>query len=413
MRRLGAALLNTAIIAALMPMTVNTAVAQELAFSQVERGRYLATAANCIGCHTNVEADGTPFAGGRGLETPFGTIYSANLTPDDETGLGLWSRDDFYRALNEGVRRDGGHLYPAMPFPYFTLMPRDDVDAVYDYLRTLEPVVSEIPDHELPFPLNIRMSVAGWKMLYFTDEAFAYDPDQSVDWNRGRYLVDGPAHCGACHTGKNVFGADVDDEYLRGGTLEDWFAPNIRGGENGGIAHWDVDDIVEFLRDGRSRHTAPMQRMGEVVRFSTRRLQQSDLTAIAAYLNSLDDSAPEAVETVDQERLDVGAGIYFDNCAACHSTDRTGVPYIFAPLDHSNKILAEDPATAIRVVLEGARAEATDAAPALIAMPTFAWKLSDEQVADVLTYLRQAGERKAGPVSASTVADMRRSLEQD
>lgn len=387
------------------------ALSQELSHSQIERGRYLATASDCIGCHTDVEGGGAPFAGGRGLETPFGVIYSSNLTPDEETGLGKWSRDDFYRALNEGLNRHGQHLYPAMPYPYFTLMPRDDVDAIYDYLRTLEPVNAEEPDHDLPFPLSIRQSVAGWKLLYFEDEQFVTDPDRSAEWNRGRYLVDGPAHCGACHTGKTLLGADDEDAYLRGGTLANWFAPNIRGGDNGGIAHWEADDIVEFLRDGRSRHTAPMQRMGEVVGLSTQHLRDDDLSAITTYLKSLDDQPREDIGPPDAARIETGAAIFFDNCAACHAADGTGAPYIFASLKDSNKLTAEDPSTAIRIILGGARAQPTDAAPAPIAMPPFAWKLDDRHIADLLTYLRQAAERKAGPVSASTVAEMRESLQ--
>ncbi|MDP3524658.1 MAG: c-type cytochrome [Hoeflea sp.] len=404
--------LKAMVIAAVSSATASTmAVAQELSYSQVERGRYLATASDCIGCHTDVEGGGTPFAGGRGLETPFGIIYSANLTPDEETGLGKWTRDEFYRALNEGVNRHGQHLYPAMPYPYFTLMPRDDVDAIYDYLQTLEPVHAEAPEHELPFPLSIRQSVAGWKMLYFEDKQFVADPDQSAEWNRGRYLVDGPAHCGACHTGKTMFGADDEDEYLRGGALENWFAPNIRGGENGGIAHWEATDIVEFLRDGRSRHTAPMQRMGEVVYFSTQHLHDDDLGAIATYLKSLEDTVREAGDRPEEARLKTGATIYFDNCAGCHAADGTGVSHIFASLKDSNKLASEDLSTVIRIILGGARAEPTEATPAMIAMPPFAWKLTDGQIADLLTYLRQAGDVKAGPVSASTVADMRAYLQ--
>lgn len=412
MRRLRDTLLATALAGGLGLVAAPPVAAQELAFSQVERGRYLATAADCMACHTDIEEGGEAYAGGRGLETPFGVIYSANLTPDETTGIGRWSRDEFYRALTEGVGRDGEHLYPAMPYPHFTLMSRADADAIYDYLFTLEPVIRERPENELPFPLTLRQTLAGWKMLFFEPRTFAVDPDRSPDWNRGRYLVDALAHCGACHTAKNFLGANKDDGYLRGGTLENWFAPNIRGGVNGGIADWQEEDIVRFLRDGRARHTAPMQRMGEVVALSTQNLREEDLRAIAVYLKSLDDEPREAPEAPDQARLEIGAGIYFDNCAACHAADRTGVPYLFAPLASSNKVAAEDPATAIRIILGGARAEATRAAPSQIAMPPFAWKLTDRQVADLLTYLRHAGERKEGPVSASQVEEMRRYLEE-
>ncbi len=405
---------NSVILAALAAagLVAGTAQAQELAYSQVERGRYLVTAGNCAACHTDMENDGTPFAGGRGLDTPFGVIYSRNLTPDEETGIGLWSRDDFYRAMNEGVNREGQQLYPAFPYTYFTIMPREDVDAVYDYLRTLEPVRAEIPENELPLPLRFRPAVAGWKMLFFEDREFVPDPAQSDAWNRGRYLVDGPTHCGACHTGKNLLGGDREAEYLRGGTLENWFAPNIRGGENGGLAQWEIGDIVEFLRDGRARHTAPMQRMGEVVGLSTQHMTQEDLEAIAIYLKSLNDEPPQAADPITEDRVAAGRSIFFDECAACHAADGSGVPYIFAPLDGSNKLTAEDPSTVIRIILEGAQAVPTEAALGPLAMPAFDWKLSDEQIADVVSYLRQAWSNNAIAVSASDVADMRSYLEE-
>lgn len=387
--------------------------AQELSFSEVDRGRYLTLAGDCKACHTDLENDGAPFAGGRALGTPFGTIYSANLTPDEETGLGLWSREDFYNALNEGIDREGRHLYPAMPYPYFTLMTRDQTDAIFAYLRTLDPVHAEEPENDLPFPLDIRLSVSGWKLLFFEDERFAPVPDRSEAWNRGRYLVDGPLHCGGCHSGKNLLGADADGEYLRGGVLENWYAPNIRGGENGGIADWSAEEIVEFLKIGRTSHTAPMQRMGEVVALSTQHLSVEDLSAVATYLKSLDDAWPEDADTPDRARLETGEGLYFDNCAACHAADRSGVPYVFAPLDSSNKVVADDPSTAIRIILGGARAQPTEAVPSMLAMPPFAWKLNDAQIADLLTYLRATGPRPAAPVSAKQVAEMREYLAEE
>lgn len=393
-------------------LSVFGAEAQELASSEIDRGRYLTTAGNCEACHTDIENDGIPFAGGRGLETPFGIIHSKNLTPHPETGLGDWTRDEFYRAMNEGIGRHGEELYPAFPYPYFTLMPRQDVDAIYAYLRTLEPVSAEIPENELPFPLNLRQSVSGWKLLFFEDRTFASDPSQSDAWNRGQYLVDGPAHCGACHTGKNALGADEEHRYLRGGVLENWFAPNIRGGSNGGISHWSVEDIADFLGTGRSAHTAPMQRMGEVVSFSTQYLGRGDLEAIGVYLKSLDDDAPHTPDPLDEIQLASGRAVFFDNCAACHQTDGTGVPFIFAPLDGSNKVTAEDPTTMIRIILEGAQAVPTEAAPGSIAMPPFDWKLTDQEIADLASYLRQAWSNRAGAVSPSVVADMRAYLEE-
>lgn len=388
------------------------ALAQGGSFSQIERGRYLATASDCVGCHTDFENDGEPYAGGRELGTPFGVIYSPNITFDDETGLGLWTRDDFYRALHEGISREGHNLYPAFPYPYFTLMPREDVDAVYDYLRSLEPVRSETPEPEFPFPMNVREAVIAWNVLYFEQGEFVPDPEQPDEWNRGRYLVDGPAHCGACHTGKNIAGADVESEYLRGGILEDWLAPNIRGGENGGISHWSEEEIVDFLATGRNAHTAAMIRMGEVVVLSTQHLETEDLGAIATYLKSLDDEPREPVDPPADAVMHAGAAIYFDNCSACHASSGEGAPGIFAPLAGSNKVNAEDPTTMLRIILEGAMAVPTEAHPGPLGMPAFGWKLSDEQIADLASYVRAAWGNSAPAVSADEVSDLRASLEE-
>ncbi|WP_127145495.1 c-type cytochrome [Pelagibacterium montanilacus] len=393
--------------------TGSAAGSEELSFSQVERGRYLATASDCIGCHTDFENGAEPYAGGRGLETPFGVIYSPNLTFDDETGLGRWTRDDFYRAMNEGIDREGNHLYPAFPYPYFTLMPRQDTDAIYDYLSTLEPVHKEKPENELPFPFNLRQAILGWNTLFFEEREFVSDPEMSDEWNRGRYLVDGPAHCGACHTGKNFAGADVDEEYLRGGVLENWLAPNIRGGENGGLDDWSQAEIVQFLRTGRNDHTAALQRMGEVVVLSTQKLANSDLEAIADYLKTLDDDPREIQPSQDSAVMEAGEAIFFDSCAACHAVDGTGAPGLFAPLDGSNKVNSEDPTTVIRVILEGTQAVATDAHPGPLAMPAYDWKLDDGQIADVATYIRNAWTNSAPAVDAGTVEDLREYLSED
>jgi len=404
--------LKLLIIVGALLLLAPQAVAQELSFSQVERGRYLATASNCVGCHTDFENGGERYAGGRPLHTPFGVIHSPNITFDDETGLGLWTRDDFYRALDEGISRDGHNLYPAMPYPNFTLMPREDVDSIYDYLRSLEPVHAETPDNELPFPFNVREAVIGWNLLYFEQRPFVPSSEHSTEWNRGRYLVDGPAHCGACHTGKNFAGADVEEEYLRAGVLEGWLAPNIRGGENGGISHWSEEQIVEYLATGRTEHAVAMQRMGEVVVLSTQNMETSDLEAIALYLKSLEDEPREPVDMPDEAVMAAGAAIYFDNCAACHDSDGSGVPGIFTPLAGSNKLYAEDPTTVLRIILEGALAVPTEAHPGPLGMPAFDWKLTDMQIADLVTYMRSSWGNSASAVSENDVADLREQLEE-
>ena len=387
------------------------AMADDISASQIARGRYLATAANCAACHTDFANDGEPWAGGREMHTPFGVIVTPNITPDADTGIGSYSRQDFRRALREGVRRDGANLYPAFPYPYFTRMPEDEIDAIFDYLRTLEPVRAEhVPEAQLPAPLRIRQAVTAWKLLNFEVGEFEPAPDRSAEWNRGAYLVNGPAHCGACHTAKTLTGGDDADQYLRGGVLENWHAPNIRGGDNGGIEHWSEDEITDFLGTGRAGHTVVMPRMGEVVSLSTQHMTEHDRRAIAVYLKSLDDEPRDGGEDAVEAQMSAGRAIFFDNCAACHKSDGGGVPDMFARLDGSNKVNADDPTTVLRVILEGARAQPTEAFPTPLGMPAFAWKLDDRQIADLVTYLRNAWSNDAGPVDAKSVEDLRKTL---
>lgn len=382
--------------------------AQNTVYTEVERGRYALITGNCQGCHTASGEE--PFAGGRGLETPFGTIYTPNITFDPDTGLGRWSRDDFWRAMHEGIAPDGSLLYPAFPYPHFSKMPRAEVDALYDYLSTLPRVKKEKPENELPWPLSWRLSLAGWRLLYFEPEPFQPNPGKSEAWNRGAYLVEGPGHCAGCHTEKNFAGADKEDRHLMGGQLEDWAAPDIRGGEHGGLADWSEDDIVEFLRTGRNAYTAAFSIMSEVIDYSTQHMVDDDLRAIAIYLKDMAGEERSAPPAPDDSLMEAGAAIYFDNCSACHVSDGTGVPRFFAPLAGSGKVNNEDATTVIRVILEGARAVPTIAHPSPLTMPAFHWKLSDEQVASVATYIRSSWGNRGGAVSAADVAALRERL---
>lgn len=402
-RHSAAAALTAALMADPLP-----ARAQETVYSQIERGRYALITGNCQGCHTAPGEE--PFAGGRGLDTPFGTIYTPNITFDPETGLGRWSRDDFRRAMHEGVAPDGSRLYPAFPYPHFSKMPREEVDAIYDYLATLPRVKKEKPENELPWPLSWRFSLAGWRLLFFEPQPFEPDPGKSDAWNRGAYLVEGPGHCAGCHTEKNLAGADKESRHLMGGQLEDWAAPDIRGGPNGGLAHWSEDDIVEFLKTGRNAHTAAFSIMSEVIDYSTQHMVDEDLRAIAVYLKDLEGEERAAPAAPDEEIMRAGAAIYFDNCSACHVSDGAGVPRFFAPLAGSGKVNNEDATTVIRVILEGARAVPTNAHPTPLTMPAFHWKLSDAQIAAVATYVRASWGNRGDPVSASDVAGLRKRL---
>ena len=396
------------VLAGILTTWAQPGAGQQNSHAQVERGRYITATANCQSCHT--EAGGEPFAGGRAMETPFGTIHTPNITFDERTGIGRWSKDDFHRALHHGRSRDGSRLYPAFPYPHFTKMPRADVDAVYDYLASRPRVSKERKEHELPFPLRWRRMVGIWNMMFFEPGEFRPDPARSPEWNRGAYLVEGPGHCAGCHTEKNLAGGDNKDRHLMGGQLENWAAPNIRGGRNGGLEDWSAADIVTFLKTGRNAHTGALTRMGEVVNVSTEEMTEADLGAIATYLKSLDSEARAASSRPSEAVLRAGRAIYFDNCSACHVSTGVGVPHVFARLAGSNKLNDPDPTTVIRIILEGARAVPTAARPSPLSMPAFGWKLSDEQVASVASYVRASWGNNGAPVTAGQVEDVRSAL---
>lgn len=393
-----------ALLAAMPPAT-----ARESSFSRIQRGRYLTYAGDCAACHT---ADGgKPFAGGREIPTPFGTIYSSNITPDEQTGIGKWTDEAFWRAMHEGIGHDGRHLYPAFPYPWYTKMTRDDVAAVKAYLDTLEPVKNEVKPPDLPFPMNARGSVTFWNALFFDPGTYVPDSNKSAQWNRGAYLVEGLAHCGACHTPKNALGGPERDEALQGGYGEHWFATNITGNPGEGLGHWTVDEIVEFLKTGATRRARAYGPMQEVVQHSTMHMSKADLTAMAVYLKDQKGTAERDPKPgTDAEVLARGRLVYADQCAACHMQNGEGVPRVFPPLKDSSAVQAHNPDTLIQLVLKGAGSAKTPERPAGFGMPAFDWKLTDQQIADLLTYLRASWGNRAAPVDASAVADLRSDL---
>jgi mono/diheme cytochrome c family protein len=370
------------------------------AYDRIEKGRYLATVADCFACHT-VASAGKPFAGGRPIETPFGIITSSNITPDDETGIGAWSDQQFDDAVRKGVRPDGGRLYPAMPFPAYTKMTRDDVLAIRAYLSTVEPVHQPVKANTLPFPFNIRFAMRAWDALYFTEGEFKPDDRQSPAWNRGAYLVQGPGHCTACHTPKSLLGGDETSDNLRGFNLQGWFAPDITGDVGQGLGRWSEADITSYLKTGHNRLTAATGPMAEEVVNSTSQYDDDDLQAIATYLKSLPGHA---------SAMDAGEAIYRDQCSACHGLDGQGVAMLFPSLAQSSLAHASDATSAIRLVLRGGRSVATNAEPTAPGMPSFGWQLNDAQVAAVLTYIRNAWKTSAAPVTADAVGKAREQL---
>ncbi|MDB5693131.1 MAG: alcohol dehydrogenase [Alphaproteobacteria bacterium] len=381
--------------------------ADRLSADPVLRGRYLAVAGDCKACHTDV--GGAPFAGARPIRTPFGIVYSANITPDARTGIGGWTADEFYRAMHKGVGHGGKRLYSVFPYPYFTHMPRADIDALRAYLGTV-PAVSQVkPANRLPFPLNIRFLLRIWNALFFHPGELRPDPAKSEAWNRGAYLVWGPAHCGGCHTPKNFLGADRNKHALQGGRLDNWVAVNLTGDPRQGLAGWDKADIAEYLRSGRNSYAAASGSMQEVIYESTSRMSDADLMAIATYLKDLPPGAPKPGGWAPTEAaMRGGAAIFADACAACHVADGSGVPRFFPPLRGDASLQSKDPTTIVRIILEGSRSLPTPARPTPLAMPAFAWKLDDNEIASVATFVRNAWGNSAPAVPASKVAKLRR-----
>jgi mono/diheme cytochrome c family protein len=391
-----------------LALGIRPAIAEMKSFATVQHGKYLVEAGDCASCHTT-DAD-KPFAGGFAVETPFGTIYSSNLTPDRDTGIGAWSKEDFWRAMHFGVRPDGGRLYPAFPYPNFTKMTRDDVDAIWTYLSTLKAVRNKAPENDITWPLNYRVLLRGWNLLFFSPGEFRSDSGKSAAWNRGAYLVEGAGHCGACHTAKNLFGADKSSAYLQGGALQNWFAPNIANAKRAGIGSWSEDDIVEYLKTGRNSVTGATGIMAEVITNSTSRMDDADLRAIATYLKDVaggDEPKPAAPH---QSVMDSGKRIYDDSCAACHRDSGEGVAHMFPALKGNSNVQSRDPTTVVRVILDGARMVATDARPTPSSMPAYDWKLSDEEIAAVATYVRNAWGNAASEVKADDVKSLRKEL---
>jgi mono/diheme cytochrome c family protein len=375
-------------------------------FTQIERGRYLTIASDCVSCHT--VPGGKPFTGGRSIETPFGNIVAPNITPDLETGIGAWSDDAFDAAVRKGVRPNGARLYPAMPYYAYTQMSRDDVQAIRAYLNSVDPVRNAIVANTLPFPFNIRAAMRIWDFLYFREGEFKPDPSRSAEWNRGAFLVDGPAHCGACHTPKTSLGGDRLDQYLQGSRLQGWSAPDITDDKRAGLGNWTAEDIAAYLKTGHNQITAATGPMAEAVSLSTSHMTDEDTKAIAIYLKSVPGKEDrEKPLPADAGTMSAGSAIYRDQCSACHGIEGKGVPNLFPSVANSSMARSEDPTTAIRIVLRGARSVGTAKEPTAPGMPSYGWQLDDRQVAAVLTYIRNSWGGAAPAIEAKDVNRVR------
>ncbi len=380
----------------------------------VVKGEYLAKAGDCIACHT--EPGGALFAGGRALPTPFGTIYSSNITPDPTTGIGKWNADDFYKTMHEGRFPDGGLLYPVMPYASYTKVTRADSDAIFAYLRSVPPVNHPNRPHDLQFPYNNRELILGWRTLYFNEGEYQPDPTKSAEWNRGAYLVAGLGHCAMCHSPINALGGSPESRAFQGGLIpmQNWYAPSLTSNKEAGLGDWNIDEIVGLLRTGVSHRGAVYGPMAEVTFNSLQYLSDADVRAMAIYLKSLAAGSPpgpesSAVSSSESSLLmSFGQTVYQARCAICHASDGSGMPPDYPPLAGNPSIQMESAVNPIRMVLNGGFPPGTGGNPEPYGMPPFAQNLSDDEVAAVVTYIRAAWGNQGAAVSASQANALRK-----
>jgi mono/diheme cytochrome c family protein len=402
-------LVSLGITTALAAFLISPAVAGEDSWATIQKGLYLARAGDCAACHTADPAK--PMAGDYALTTPFGTIYTANLTPDPETGIGKWNADEFYKAMTKGLEPDGTRLYPAFPYTHFTILKREDSDALFAYLKTLKPISQRIQSPDFMWPLSWRFVMRGWNLVNFKHHPFRPDSEKSAIWNRGKYLVLGLGHCAMCHSPKNMLGAEEQDNRVSGGEVEGWWAPSLSGDKRDGIGNWTKDDLVSFLKYGRNEKSAAFGPMSDVIEDSTRYLNDQDLEAIATYVKGIpargDEAPAKLSDDQSKQAQSVGKEIYAAQCSACHAPGGAGVPTMFAPLKGSSLAQSRNPKTVIRAVLEGVRSAPTDKYPTPHSMPSFAGKLTDGEIAAVVNYVRDSFGNQAAAVSESDVHDVR------
>jgi mono/diheme cytochrome c family protein len=401
----------------------------------LEHGRYLARAGDCVSCHS---VAGKPaFGGGLPMKTPFGTIISTNISPDPEAGIGAYSEAEFARALREGVAKDGHRLYPAMPYPSFARVNDEDMHALFTFFRNgVQPVAQKPPATDLPWPFSMRSLMIGWNWLYLDKGVYQNDAARSAEWNRGAYLVQGLGHCGDCHTPRSMLGgvkaaSDRKGEvYLSGAVIDGWYAQPLRHTDRPTMAQWSSEDIVQYLQTGRTSHTAAFGAMVDVVQNSTQHLSTQDLQAVAVYLQSLGAKEGAQASSVSQASLlaaapqhptalalrngtvegNSGAMVYLNNCNACHRSDGTGANKTFPALAGNSVVNAKDPTSLIRLVLAGSAMPSTTKAPSPIAMPDFGWRLTDADVASVLSFARTSWGNQGDAVTAAQVAKVRDTL---
>ena len=392
--------------------------------SDGSQGEYLARAGDCVACHS--VPGGAAFAGGLKMGSPLGAIYATNITPDPDSGIGRYTLQDFDRALRRGIAKDGRHLYPAMPYPSYAKLTDADVAALYAYfMKEVPPSQQPNKPTEIPTLLSFRWPIAIWNALFAGGSVYTPKPNQTAEWNRGAYLVQGLEHCGACHTPRAITLQEKSlDEtgstFLAGAPLDGWSASNLRGDLRTGLGSWSAADIAEFLKHGHNKDGAAFGSMTDVVNNSTPYLTDADLAAIAVYLKSLPPAEQQPAYAYDNAttaslrsgHLDgPGAAIYATSCASCHGADGRGFSTYLPPIAGNPTTLDKDASSMINLVLNGSAPLIVNGAPSPYRMPQFRLQLTDQQIAEVLTFTRSAWGNGAGSVTAPSVADLRKTTD--
>ena len=401
-----------------------TAISPEIAGRRPDptHGRYLAVAGDCNACHT--QPGGAFFAGGRALATPLGAVYSTNITPDPDHGVGRYTLPEFIRLMRQGVARDGRRIYPAMPYPSYTKVSDSDLQDILAYLQHgVRPVAKMDRASDIPWPLSIRWPIAFWNKAFLDDRRFKPDPTRDAAWNHGAELVEGLGHCGTCHTPRGLAFQEKavtnsSAAYLSGAELDGQSAANLRGNDWTGLKRSTLTDIVQMLKTGRNRHRTVAGQMAEVVEFSTQHMSDADLFAIATYLKSLSPAPWQkggfAASDATTRHLSSGhlpnrgARIYIDSCAACHRYNGQGAGLTIPNLAGISAVLHNSPDTILSVILGGARLPSTAGEPSRTAMPAYYWRYSDKNIAELATFIRNAWGNHAPAVSEDQVKDTRK-----
>lgn len=380
---------------------------------RVRRGAYLAKVGNCAACHT--ARGGAPLAGGKGIATSFGTVYATNITPDPQTGIGQWSADHFWRALHHGRSRDGRLLYPAFPYPEYTLVTREDSDALHAFLRSVPAVKQPNRRHALRFPYDSQVSLAVWRALFFRPGEFEAQAGKSAEWNRGAYLVRGLGHCQACHAPRNVLGATNENLELSGGLIpmQNWYAPSLASPAEAGVQSWLPEEVVRLLRDGQTAGDAAMGPMAEVVFSSTQHLGDADLRAMATFLRELPQHqapAPDRVP-VPPGVLELGAKLYKEQCADCHGERGEGGGSAYPALAGHRTATMASSANLVKVILSGGFPPTTKGNPRPYGMPPFGQDLTNAEIAAVASFVRDSWGNNAPAVTELEADRLRQGAE--